>query len=153
MKTCQPRVAQTRSSLYKRFVACRLWLVRYGLALGAVGVGVAARRALDAWLGPGLPTFITYYPVVMLVALAGGLGPGLVATAAAAAAADYWSIHPIGEFRIERPVDAAGLLIFSQMGVFMSVVAEYLRRAQRKAAEYRPGAGPAPDPAREGVPG
>lgn len=80
MKTCQPRVAQTRSSLYKRFVACRLWLVRYGLALGAVGVGVAARRALDAWLGPGLPTFITYYPVVMLVALAGGLGPGLVAT-------------------------------------------------------------------------
>ncbi len=111
-------------------------LMRYTAAVVAVGVGLLVRLAVEAWLEPGLPTYITYYPAVMIVALVGGLGPGLLATAVAAAAADYWVIPPVGGFGIERPVDAVGLVIFVAMGVFMSLVAEYLRRAQRKAAAF-----------------
>ena len=110
-------------------------LVRYGLAVVAAFLGLLARLALEAWAGPGLPTFITFYPGVMAVALLGGLGPGLVATVAAALVADYWVIPPAG-FAIERPVDAVGLVFFSGMGVFMSLVAEDYRRARRKAEAF-----------------
>jgi len=111
------------------------WVARYGAALAAVGAGVLVRLALTAWVGPGLPTYITFYPAVMAVALLGGLGPGLVATAALAVAADYWVIEPIG-FGVERPVDVVGQAIFCGMGLFMSLVAEYYRRAQIKAEAF-----------------
>ena len=59
------------------------WTLRYGLAVVAVAAGFGLRLALEAWFGPGLPTYITFYPAVMAVALLAGFGPGLVATALA----------------------------------------------------------------------
>jgi PAS domain S-box-containing protein len=109
--------------------------MRYAAALLAVGVGVASREVLTAMVGPGLPTYVTFYPVVMLVGLLGGLGPGLVATVVTAVVVDYWVLPPQG-FRIERPVDAVGLGLFLVMGSFMSAVAEFLRRSREKAAAY-----------------
>jgi PAS domain S-box-containing protein len=111
------------------------WLIRYGGALVAVGAALLLRLALMAWVGPGLPTYITFYPAVMVVALLGGLGPGLLATAAVVLAADYWIIPPQG-LRIERFVDGVGLAFFASMGVFMSIVAELYRRTRLKAAAY-----------------
>ena len=55
----------------------------YGLALLLVTLAAAARRALVRSVGE-LPTYITFYPVVMLVAIVAGLGPGLFATLLAA---------------------------------------------------------------------
>jgi PAS domain S-box-containing protein len=72
----------------------------------------------------------------MGAALLGGLGPGLLATAVAALLADYWIIPPRGFFAIEKPADVVGLTFFTGMGMFMSLVAEYLRRARIKAAAY-----------------
>ena len=47
-------------------------LVRYSLAVVAVAAGMGLRLTLTAWFGPGLPTYITFYPMVMLVALLAG---------------------------------------------------------------------------------
>jgi PAS domain S-box-containing protein len=111
------------------------WVIRYGAAVAAAIAGLLVRLALEAWVGPGLATFITFYPGVMAVALLGGLGPGLVTTAVSALLADYWVIPPSG-FGVEKPVDVVNLLFFSCMGLFMSLVAEYSRHAGRKAAAY-----------------
>jgi len=56
------------------------WVSRYGLAVAAVAASFGSYRAAAAWVGPGLPTFITFYPAVMVAALLGGFWPGLVTT-------------------------------------------------------------------------
>jgi K+-sensing histidine kinase KdpD len=112
------------------------WLTRYGFALVAVAVGLLLRLTITRWMGPGLPTYITFYPAVMLVALKSGFGPGLVATLAAALAADYWIIPPVGSlFIYETAIDTVGQVFFIGMGVFMSAVAERYRRIRRRTEE------------------
>ncbi len=112
------------------------WLARYTAAVAAVGAGFLLRLGLTALVGEGLPTYITFYPAVMAVALLGGFGPGLVATVATVLAVDYWILPPHGSLAIGSLQDAVGLALFSGMGVFMSVVAELYRRAQQKAAGH-----------------
>jgi PAS domain S-box-containing protein len=111
------------------------WLGRYGGAVAAAVAGLLIRWALEAWVGPGLPHYLTFYPSVMAVALLGGLGPGMVTTAAAALLAEYWVIPPHG-FGIEKPADLVGIVVFMGMGLFMCLVAEYARRVRLKAAAY-----------------
>jgi K+-sensing histidine kinase KdpD len=111
------------------------WLIRYGAAVAATGVGLLVRWALEAWVGPGLPTFITFYPAVMAVALLAGFGPGLVATAAAALVADYWIISPLHAFAVEKPVDGVALVFFSGMGLFMYAVLDQALRNLRAGIE------------------
>ena len=111
-------------------------VLRYGLAVAAVAAGLGARQALTAWVGPGLSTYITFYPPVLLAALLGGFGPGLLATALAGLAAAYWVLPPVGHLAIAAPVDRLGLVIFTGMGLFMSAVAELYRRGRHKAAAY-----------------
>jgi PAS domain S-box-containing protein len=112
------------------------WLARYGGALAAVGAGLLLRLGLTAMVGEGLPTYITFYPVIMAVALLGGFGPGLLATFATALAVDYWLLPPTHTIGIAGVVDAVGLAFFTGMGVFMSAVAELYRRARQKAAAH-----------------
>ncbi len=99
----------------------------YGLALLLVATGAMVRLGLTHLVGPGLPLYIIFYPVVMLAALVGGWGPGLVATLVAAVVADYWLLPPLG-FKIQSPIDTVGLVVFVIMGASMSIVAELYRR-------------------------
>ncbi|MCX6925679.1 MAG: CHASE3 domain-containing protein, partial [Verrucomicrobia bacterium] len=108
------------------------WLVRYAAALAAVGAGWMLRAGLTSVVGPGLPTYVTFYPAVMLVALLAGFGPGIVATAAVALMTDYWLLPPIG-FGIQGLAESVGLALFCGMGVFMSAVAALYHRARRQA--------------------
>ena len=109
------------------------WWARYGFALVMVAVGLLLRLVITRWMGPGLPTYITFYPAVMLVALKSGFGPGFVATLAAALAADYWIIPPVGSlFTYDSAIDAVGQVFFIGMGVFMSAVAERYRRIRHR---------------------
>jgi K+-sensing histidine kinase KdpD len=77
-----------------------------------------------------MPYFVTFYPAVLLVASIAGGGPGIVATILSALAADYWFIAPIGEFGIANAYDAVALGISSGTGIFLSILAERLRRAR-----------------------
>ncbi|HEY3323692.1 MAG TPA: PAS domain S-box protein [Planctomycetota bacterium] len=119
------------SSAWARFAG----VLHYSYAVAAVAAGLGARLALEAWYGPGLPTYITFYPAVMAVALLAGLGPGLAATALAGLATAYWILPPSG-IAVAAPIDRLGLVVFSGMGLFMSVVAALYRRDRAKAAAY-----------------
>jgi PAS domain S-box-containing protein len=103
-------------------------LARYGIAMLLVAIAAALRAALNPVWGVGLP-YITFYPTVMLVAWLGGLGPGLLATAVSAAIADFLWVPPPFAFGIDAFPDALGLMVFTAMGVFMSVLNEAWRRS------------------------
>ena len=66
----------------RRLPPAPAWLRRlgyYGLALALVALSVVVRIVMESLVGPGLPTYITFYPFVMLAALIGGWGPGVLA--------------------------------------------------------------------------
>ncbi len=109
-------------------------LIRYGLAVSLVAVAFLLRLVLTEFAGPGLPTYVTFYPAVMFVAIVAGFWPGVVATAIVALGADYWILPPQG-FGIESFTDLVGLVFFSGMGVLMSLLAEFYRRARQRAQE------------------
>src|SRR5208282_1085550 len=88
-------------------------------------------------IGGELPTFITFYPAVMVAALLGGLGPGLLATALSVAVVDFWVLSPRGSFAVAKPADVVALALFASMGIFMSLVAEACRRNQQKVAALK----------------
>ena len=109
-------------------------LVRYGFAVCMVAAAFLVRLALAAYGGSSLPTYITFYPAIILVAMVAGFWPGLVATAVTVLGADYWILPPQG-FGIENFTDVVGVVFFSGMGVVMSLVAEFYRRARKQAQE------------------
>jgi diguanylate cyclase (GGDEF)-like protein/PAS domain S-box-containing protein len=94
------------------------------------------RLALQAWIGPGLPPYITFYPVVMIVAVLAGFGPGVLATILAGLIVDYWILLPIGAFTIGSTIDQVGMVVYIFMGVFICVSAELFRRSRDKAVAY-----------------
>lgn len=109
-------------------------LIHYGCAVSGVAAAFLLRQVLTAYGASGLPTYITFYPAVMLVAIMAGFWPGFVATAIAGLGVDYWILPPHG-FGVHSFTDAVGLILFSGMGVFMSLVAEFYRRARQQAQE------------------
>ncbi len=110
-------------------------LLRYGAAAVAVAAAMGLRLALEAWVGSGLPTYVTFYPAVMAVAVLAGFRPGLVATVLTALAVAYWVLPPEG-FAVGSPVDRLGLALFTGMGLFMCAVAQLYHGNRRKAAAY-----------------
>jgi PAS domain S-box-containing protein len=83
-----------------------------------------------ALTGPELPPFVLFYASVVLAAAFGGLGPGLLATAASAAVAWTWLLPA-------QPVHAeeARLALFVALGALVSVVAGGFRLARRRRAD------------------
>ena len=113
------------------------WLARYVFALMAVVVAAFLREGLTSMAGGSLPTYITFYPAVMLTALLGGMGPGLLATVVVALGVDYYILPPQRLFAVASLADAVGLAFFTGTGVFMSVVAELYRRARQQSAAQK----------------
>ncbi len=99
------------------------------------GGGIRVALGVDGLDRAGLPTYITFYPAVMVAALLAGFGPGLLATALTGLSVAYWVLPPEG-FAISSTVDRVGLVLFAGMGLFMSTIAELYRRDRRKAAAY-----------------
>jgi PAS domain S-box-containing protein len=105
-------------------------VIRYAFAVAMVGLATLLRWWLDRYFGAEMPTFITWYPAVLVAASIAGGGPGVLATVLAALAADYWFIEPYGRFGIAKPSDAAALGIFVGTCVFVCILMERLRRAR-----------------------
>lgn len=113
----------------------RIWPQQYGLALGAVLAAGLARYGLDVALGFTHP-FVLFYPVIMLVALLGGFGPGLFATVLSSAIAEYFFMDPLNSLAVRNSRDVVGLLLFAAMGMITSWLGDLFRRRAKRLQEF-----------------
>jgi PAS domain S-box-containing protein len=104
----------------------RARLYRYAFAFVAVVAATSIRYTLGRYWGV-TPTYITFYPTVMFVAVLAGLGPGLLATLLSASAAMALFLVPQGT-PYQRGGELIALFIFVLMGASISLVAEAMRR-------------------------
>ena len=113
--------------------------VRWTTPLVTVATAVILRVALRWVLHEDAPFLLFFFAAVMTSAAVGGLGPGLLATALAAAASNYFLTPPIYEFAILDRTQFVGLILFLFEGAFISVLGGGLRQAVRRleAAEAR----------------
>jgi len=106
-------------------------LARYGAAIAAVAVSLLARSALAPILGEAVP-FITLFPAVAVVALYGGVWPGIVTTLIGGVAAGVVVMDPALSFHLTEPKDVVQIAIFISMGTLMSWAVGERRRFQTK---------------------
>jgi signal transduction histidine kinase/CheY-like chemotaxis protein len=109
---------------------------RYAMAIVVVAAAFLLRYYLVQGLGLAMPPFITFFPAIIIVAVLAGLGPGLLATALAALAADYYILPPFG-FPIGSISDDVALVLFATMGILISLLAEGYRRSLLSIAAYK----------------
>ncbi len=129
----------TRTDEFLHHVQKRPWLnltLRYVVAILVVMVAFWLYLAMTALFGPGLPTYILFYPAIIIVALLAGLGPGLLATIISVMVAGIWLLPPVGQFSIKSPIDEVGAVLFTSFGILISSLAELYRRNRNKAAAY-----------------
>ena len=123
---------------------CRLfenrpWMnltLRYVGAILVVILAFWLYLAITALFGTGLPTYILFYPAIIIVALLAGLGPGLLATIISVMLAVIWILPPVGQLSIKSPIDEFGVVLFISFGILISAVSELYRRNRNKAAAY-----------------
>src|SRR5262249_34181991 len=105
-------------------------LLRYGVVPLAVAAAMLLRWPLWPVLHGEL-AFLFLWPVVILCAWFGGLGPGLLATALSATASTYFLLEPQLSLAVATPADLLGLLVFTAVNVAISVLCEKLYRGRR----------------------
>jgi PAS domain S-box-containing protein len=106
-------------------------LARYGVATLAVGVVLLLKLLLDPLITDQSP-FLMLAGAVMVAAWFGGLGPGLLATALGALAADYFFLPPPGAITGLGPAFLP-VILFALQGILISSLAEALRAARGRA--------------------
>lgn len=111
------------------------WLV-YALAL-ALTAATLLLRGLIATPVANRPLLILFMFPIIISALLGGLGPGLVSTAMAALGISYLAIPPAGSFRIAASQDLLHWFFLVVNGVAVSLLSEMLHRAQIRAEASR----------------
>jgi two-component system sensor kinase FixL len=79
------------------------------------------------------PTLIVFTLPIILAAYWGGAGPGLLATATAILAANYYLLPPIASFASASLSEILQQLILGATGIFISAICETLHRARRRA--------------------
>ena len=110
--------------------------LKYILSIFAVIISYVIRLLLVTEIGANtLGPFITFYPSIMIVALFGGLGPGLFAVLFAVAIVSIWVYEPIGSFHIATTTQQVTVLLFVFIGVFMSTVAHFYNINRQKLAD------------------
>ncbi len=109
--------------------------LRYALAILLVIVGTLLRHLRGTFLPEGL-TYITYFPAVMIVAVLGGWGPGIVGTSLAAFCADYFFLPPKGQFGSKSLTDVVGLVLFILIGLGMTWLAGAVERSRKNATQH-----------------
>jgi two-component system sensor histidine kinase KdpD len=108
--------------------------IAYGAALIIIAVSVAALSLTPAiTAGSAAPVLVL---AVLVVARTWGTGPGLVASASAAAGLSYYFLKPVGLARFEDPNDWAALITFTITAI---IVGELSARAERRHLEAQAG--------------
>ncbi|MGB9202221.1 PAS domain S-box protein [Methanobacterium sp.] len=111
-------------------------MLRYIFAIIIALIAFWLYLILTHILGPGLPTYVIFYPAVIIVALIAGLGPGILATIISVMLAGIWILPPVGQFSISSTIDQVGAVLFTGFGILISGVSELYRRNRNKAAAY-----------------
>jgi PAS domain S-box-containing protein len=104
----------------------------YVIAVLTTGIAVWLRWGFDSLLGNGSLHYMTFYPAVIISALLGGTGAGIVATFLSAAALDFLFIQPVGSLSIQNPRDIAALAVFIFINLMISAIGGAFRAAQRQ---------------------
>jgi signal transduction histidine kinase len=110
-------------------------LTRYGVAVASSG----AAGALTLLLGPALEInpFPLFLAAVTLSALAGGLGPGLLATVASVALLDFLFFAPHYTLTLHYASDLANLIVFALVALLIGSLNARLRAARERAEVAR----------------
>jgi PAS domain S-box-containing protein len=106
------------------------WLA-YGVALALVGAMLMLRLALDNVVG-NQPMLVLFTLPIAVAALVGGLGPGLLATVAAALLTNYYVLEPTGSLRIPDGVDLFQWSLLISNGLLVSVLSGVLHRLRAR---------------------
>src|SRR5215208_2972159 len=106
-------------------------LLRYGVAVLAVGVAFGLKLLLDPIIVQDVP-FLLVFGAIMVSAWFGGLGPGLLATVTAGLTTDYFFLDPkvtVSGLSLE----SVPLLVFLLEGTLVCLLVEALRAARSRA--------------------
>jgi PAS domain S-box-containing protein len=109
----------------------------YAIAVALTAATLLLRIGMNPWAGDQALIIMFLFPIIISAYL-GGLGPGLLATAVAAAVTDYFVIPPVGGFGFNTPASLAQWLFLLVAGVLVSVLFGELTR-WRKGAGAEPG--------------
>jgi two-component system sensor kinase len=129
-----PRDSVFRRWFFQGFSAERSQPLRYGGAVSLVAAGAILREALEGSLGSSGPTYVVFYPVTILAAVLGGLGPGIAATLLSTAAVAYFFLDRSG-IGMWKTADVVSLMVFSVTGVGISGLSETLERTRKRGSE------------------
>jgi PAS domain S-box-containing protein len=110
-------------------------LRRYGIAVAACALAIAARLALNPVLGKGNLAYLTLLPTIVLVGLYAGQGPALLTVVLGALGAAYLVLPPEIDFALISPTDRAGLIAYTLLGGAAALLARTVERARRAAEE------------------
>jgi PAS domain S-box-containing protein len=113
----------------------RGWPQRYGIALIAVVIAAVIRHSLDLVLGP-IPPFILFVPIITLVALWFGFGPGLFATVVSTVIAGYFLTGSLHAFANLKTTHLIGLALFAIVGVAISAIGDLFRTRTQRLREF-----------------
>jgi signal transduction histidine kinase len=111
----------------------RLRVAHYGMAVLVVGVALLLRMGLLSVV-PLRSPFLMLFAAVMVAAVYGGLGPGILATLLAALASDLLFVgDSLGDVARLKVTNPGQLGLFVLEGVFLSLLGAMLFRARRRA--------------------
>ena len=110
--------------------------VRLLLSVAAVFIAYLIRVYIIRFTGT-LPPFIIFNPMVVLMALWGGLWAGLTVTAVSALLVDYTALPPVGSLHIAHSADFIAFIHFCAVGAFTSVLSELYRRSLQRLARIQ----------------
>jgi PAS domain S-box-containing protein len=105
-----------------------------GVAVGCVALATAVRLALGALIGPTVP-FITMFPAVLMAAVLGGLGPGLLAIVLSVVATWYFFFEPGSSFNSLSAADVISILFFLLGALLIALVATSMRHVVERLEE------------------
>lgn len=101
----------------------------YAIAIGAVSATFAIRLALDPLLD-GHPVMVLYVPALLISAIYGGLGPGLLAGVLSIAFSAFFILFPLNDLPSLLDISA-----FALIALGVTWFGETLQRQRREAAD------------------
>ena len=106
------------------------FVLRYGLALGAVVLATLLTKLLEPFIAPSIyPLFVA---AIVVAAWYGGLGPALLATVISTVALDYFFILLPGHTLIPGVIYPLRLAAFGLVAIVISALTGGLQRAQEE---------------------